>query len=225
MRRRVVAGLVRAAAYAALGLGLAGCAVLAGRPVFADPRASAVNRRAPDVFTAEFETTKGTVAIEVTRAWAPVGADRFYNLVASGFYDGQRISRVRPGFIAQWGLHNDPAVIAAWKAAYIADDPPRHANVKGTVAFAFRDPQTRTTQVYVNLADNTRLDAQGFAPFGRVVRGMAAVEAWYGGYGESAGGGLRGGQQGAVEREGAAWLDRNYPKLDRIIRARVVDRR
>lgn len=187
-----------------------------------DPRAAALKQRAPDTFTARFETTKGTVVIEVTRAWAPLGADRFYNLVRSGYYDGQRISRVRPGFIAQWGLHADPTVIAAWKEAYIPDDPPRQSNVKGTIAFAFKDPNTRATQAYINLVDNTQLDAQGFAPFGRVTRGMEAVEAWYGGYGESAGGGLRGGQQGPIEREGASWLDRNYPLLDRIRTARIV---
>lgn len=189
-----------------------------------DPRAAAVNARAPETFIAEFQTTTGLVRIHVTRAWAPRGADRFYNLVRSGFYDGQRISRVRPGFIAQWGLHTDANVIAAWKEAFIPDDPPRQSNLKGTVAFAFRDPNTRTTQVFISLVDNTQLDAQGFAPFGRVIAGMDAVERWYGGYGESAGGGLRGGQQGPIEREGAAWLDRNFPLLDRIIRARVARR-
>lgn len=188
---------------------------------YADPRADAMHARAPDRFRAHFVTTTGDVVIDVTRAWAPLGADRFYNLVRSGFYDGQRISRVRPGFIAQWGLHMEPAVIAAWKEAYIADDPPRESNVKGTVAFAFKDPNTRATQVYVNLADNVQLDAQGFAPFGRVVTGMEAVERWYGGYGEAAGGGLRAGTQGPIEREGAPWLDRNYPLLDRIVRARI----
>ena len=188
---------------------------------YLDARSDAMQARAPARFRASFETTKGEVVIEVTREWAPLGADRFYNLVRSGFYDGQRISRVRPGFIAQWGLHADPPIIAAWKAAYLADDPPRESNVKGTVAFAFKDPNTRATQVYVNLADNRQLDAQGFAPFGRVVSGMPAVEQWYGGYGEDAGGGLRAGTQGPIEREGAAWLDRNFPLLDRIIRARV----
>jgi len=188
---------------------------------YRDARAEAMRARAPARFRALLETTTGPVTIEVTRAWAPLGADRFYNLVRSGFYDGQRISRVRPGFIAQWGLHTDPAVIAAWKEAFIPDDLPRESNVKGTVAFAFKDPHTRATQVYVNLVDNRQLDAQGFAPFGRVVSGMEAVERWYGGYGESAGGGLRAGTQGPIEREGAAWLDRNFPLLDRIIRARV----
>ena len=188
---------------------------------YRDPRADAMRARAPERFLVLLETTTGEVTIEVTRAWAPLGADRFYNLVRSGFYDGQRISRVRPGFIAQWGLHTDPAVIAAWKEAFLADDPPREGNVKGTVAFAFKDPNTRATQVYVNLVDNRQLDAQGFAPFGRVVSGMEAVERWYGGYGESAGGGLRAGTQGPIEREGAAWLDRNFPLLDRIVRARI----
>ena len=178
--------------------------------------------RAPDSFRALFETSKGDVLIEVTRAWAPIGADRFYNLVRSGFYDGQRISRVRPGFIAQWGLHVDAPTIMAWKEAYIPDDPPRETNAKGTVAFAFKDPNTRATQVFISLVDNSQLDAQGFSPFGRVVSGMDVVELWYGGYGEDAGGGLRGGLQGPIEREGAAWLDASFPLLDRIVRARVV---
>ncbi|MBM4195174.1 MAG: peptidylprolyl isomerase [Gemmatimonadetes bacterium] len=189
---------------------------------FADPRDPEVNRRAPERFGVRLETSTGTVLIAVVRAWAPIGADRFFNLVQSGFYDGQRISRVRPGFIAQWGLHMQPAVIAAWKNAFIADDPNRQTNAKGTIAFAFKDPNTRATQVYINLADNTQLDAQGFAPFGRVTAGMDAVERWYGGYGETAGGGLRAGTQGPIEAEGAAWLDRNYPRLDRIITARIV---
>lgn len=180
-----------------------------------------MNARAPDQFRAVFETTKGEVVIEVTRAWAPNGADRFYNLVRSGFYDGQRISRVRPGFIAQWGLHSDPGVIATWKNAFIPDDPKREKNLRGTIAFAYKEPNGRSTQVYVNLADNPQLDAEAFAIFGRVVAGMDVVDAWYGGYGENAGGGIRGGQQGPIEREGAVWLDRNFPQLDRIIRARI----
>lgn len=180
-----------------------------------------MNMRAPARFDAVFETTKGEVVIEVIRDWAPIGADRFYNLVRSGYYDGQRISRVRPGFIAQWGLHHDPAVIAAWRDAFIPDDPKRERNVRGTIAFAYKDLNGRSTQVYINLADNHQLDAEAFAIFGRVVTGMDVVDRWYGGYGERAGGGIRGGQQGPIEREGAVWLDRNFPLLDRVITARI----
>ena len=175
----------------------------------------------PATWTAVLETTKGIVAIEVHRDWAPRGADRFYALVSSGFYDHQRLSRVVPGFIAQWGLHPDPSVIAAWKEAYIPDDLRKESNVKGTVAFAFKAPNTRSTQVFINLVDNVRLDAENFAPFGKVVRGMQVVESWYGEYGEKSGGGIRAGTQAPIERDGAKWLDANYPKLDRIVRAWV----
>jgi homoserine O-acetyltransferase len=203
---------------------IAGCATAA--PRYTDPRAAAVNAKAPEQYSVLIATTKGDVTIDVTRAWAPLGADRFYNLVRSGFYDGLRLQRIRPGFIAQWGIHNDTATIARWKSAFIPDDPPREKNVKGTIAFAFKDPNSRSTQVYINLADNSgTLDAQGFAVFGKVVAGMDVVESWYGGYGETAGGGLRGGLQGPIEKEGAAWLDRNYPLLDRIITARLTPRR
>lgn len=208
------------AALLALSSALIGCA-----PAFSTPRAAAVNRPAPETYSVQLETTQGRVVIDVTRAWAPIGADRFYHLVRSGFYDGQRISRVRPGFIAQWGLHSDPAVIAEWKAAFIPDDPKREKNLKGTIAFAYKDPNGRSTQVYVNLVDNPQLDAEAFAIFGRVTSGMDVVERWFGGYGEAAGGGIRGGQQGPIEKEGAVWLDRNFPRLDRILTARLTRHR
>jgi homoserine O-acetyltransferase len=210
--------LALAALVVASGCGRRGVSVAD----FSDPRAAAVNQRAPEQFTVALETTKGRVTIDVTRAWAPLGADRFYNLVRSGFYDGLRLQRIRPGFIAQWGIHNDTAVIRAWKNAFIPDDPKREKNTKGTIAFAFKDPNGRSTQVYINLADNAQLDAENFAIFGRVTSGMDVVESWYGGYGETAGGGIRGGQQGPIEREGAAFLDRNYPLLDRILSARLT---
>jgi homoserine O-acetyltransferase len=195
-------------------------------PDFHDPlQLHLAATQAPAKFLAVLETTKGDVTIEVTRVSAPLGADRFYELARSGFFDGQRISRVVPGFIAQWGLHPDAGVIAAWKNATIPDDPPRVSNTKGTVAFAFGTPNGRATQVFVNLVDNTRLDAQGFAPFGRVIAGMDVVERWYGDYGEKSGGGIRAGLQGPIEREGAAWLDRHYPKLDRILRVRIESSR
>lgn len=191
-------------------------------PPYADPLAAEFGERGPDHWVAVFTTTKGDVTLEVTRELAPLGADRFYHLVKSGFYDGQRISRVRPKTFAQWGLHWDTGVIAAWKNSYIQDDPPRTKNSRGTIAFAFKDPNTRATQVYINLVDNALQDTQGFAPFGKVTRGMDIVDNWYDGYGENAGGGLRAGTQGPIEREGAAWLDKNFPLLDRIVRARIT---
>ncbi len=177
---------------------------------------------APAVYRARFETSRGTVTVEVHREWAPHGADRFYNLVRHGFYDEVRINRVIAGFIAQWGVSGRPAVTRVWKSNSIPDDTVHESNVRGTIAFAMTGPGTRTTQVYINLVDNTRLDAQGFAPFGRIVEGMAVADALYSGYGEDAGGGVRAGRQGPIEAEGNAWLDREYPRLDRIIRASIA---
>lgn len=186
-----------------------------------DPSSAAMHERAPDAFRVRFETTAGDFVIDVPRAWSPHGADRLYDLVRHGFYDDTRVSRVVPHFIAQFGLNGSPRVIAAWKHATIPDDSVRTSNVRGTVAFAMTGPNTRTTQVYVNLVDNTRLDAQGFSPVGRVVEGMDVVDSLYSGYGERAGGGVRAGKQGPIEAEGNAWLDRNFPRLDAIIRATI----
>jgi cyclophilin family peptidyl-prolyl cis-trans isomerase len=156
--------------------------------------------------------------IEVHRQWAPHGADRFYNLVAHGFFDGQRFFRVRQGFIAQFGVSGEPAIAAAWRSATIHDDPPLESNKRGTVAYAFTTPNTRATQVYINLSDNQRLDADGFAPFGVVVRGMEVVDRLYAGYGETVGGGMRAGNQDALFAGGNAWLAREFPRLDSIRR-------
>jgi cyclophilin family peptidyl-prolyl cis-trans isomerase len=178
--------------------------------------------QAPARFRVRFETTKGGFVVAVTRALAPIGADHFYNLVRAGYYDDSRFSRVVPHFIVQFGIAGDPRVTAAWKDRRIPDDPVRTSNVRGTIAYAMTGPDTRTTQLYISLVDNRRLDAQGFAPFGRVVQGMAVVDALYGGYGESSGGGLRAGHQAAAIAGGNAWFDRHYPKLDRLISARIL---
>ncbi|HET7584326.1 MAG TPA: peptidylprolyl isomerase [Gemmatimonadaceae bacterium] len=169
------------------------------------------------------ETTKGPFVLELTRAWAPIGVDRFYTLVRAGYYDDSRFSRVVPGFIVQFGLAGDPAVTALWKDRRIADDPVREHNTRGTIAYAMTGPNTRTTQLFISLRDNTRLDAQGFAPIGRVVDGMEVVDSLYGGYGETSGGGMRAGKQGAVIAGGNAYLDREFPKLGRLLSARVVE--
>lgn len=185
------------------------------------PASAPMRERAPDVYRVELRTSAGDVELEVHRDWAPLGADRFHALVRHGFYDGQRFFRVRAGFIAQFGIHGEPAVAAAWRSATMPDDPVRQTNARGTLAYAMTGPGTRTTQIFVSLADNARLDAQGFAPFARVVRGMDVVDRLYAGYGEDAGGGMRGGKQGAIEAGGNAYLTRAFPKLDHIVRATV----
>jgi homoserine O-acetyltransferase len=188
-----------------------------------DPANVSFAQVAPDSFLAHFETSRGTFSVRVVRAWAPRGVDRFYNLARLGFFDGQKFFRVRANFIAQFGLHPVPDVIAAWKDQRLPDDSARVSNVRGTMAYAMlTTPNTRTTQIYINLADNARLDAEGFAPFGRIVDGIEVIDRLYAGYDERAGGGVRAGNQGPIEREGNAWLERNFPLLDHIVRVRLV---
>jgi peptidyl-prolyl cis-trans isomerase A (cyclophilin A) len=179
-----------------------------------------MNETAPDTFLAKFQTTQGDFAIEVTRAWAPLGADRFYNLVKNGFYDGVRFFRVLPGFVVQFGINGDPEVSAKWREANIEDDPVVESNLKGHITYAMGGPGTRTTQVFINLEDNTRLDKMGFAPFGKVVEGMEIVEKLFGGYGEGAPSG-RGPHQGRIQGEGNAYLEKEFPKLDHVKSATV----
>ena len=194
----------------------------AARHILLDPGHPAWAEPAPDTFLARFETSAGDFAIEVVRAWAPIGADRFHNLVRHGYYDDSRFHRTVPEFIVQWGLAGDPEVTAAWMDQTIPDDESVVAsNVRGTIAFAFTDPNTRTTQVYINVVDNSRLDAQGFPPIGRVVEGMDVVDRIYSGYGENSGGGVRRGDQSPIVAEGNAYLDREFPLLDRLIRATI----
>lgn len=196
---------------------------VANRAVLLDPDQPAWSEPAPDTFEVELETTKGTFAVEVVRAWAPFGADRFYHLVRHGYYDDVRFHRVVPGFITQWGVSGDPELDAVWYDHGMPDDTVVASNVRGAIAYAFTEPGTRTTQVYINMVDNVRLDAGGFAPFGRVVRGMdSVVDSLYSGYGEESGGGVRNGDQSRIVAEGNAYLDAAWPRLDRLIRARVV---
>jgi cyclophilin family peptidyl-prolyl cis-trans isomerase len=196
--------------------------LLACAPLLLDPHNPRLNATAPDLFRVRFSTTQGDVTIEVHRDWAPIGADRFYNLVAHGFFDDQRVFRVRAGFIAQFGIPGNPRVAQAWRSATIADDPPRQSNQRGTIAYAFTTANTRATQVFINLADNPQLDGQGFAPFGRVIAGMDVIDRLYSGYGENAGGGMRAGHQDALFAGGNSYLKRAFPKLD-IIRAARLD--
>jgi cyclophilin family peptidyl-prolyl cis-trans isomerase len=202
----------------------AGAAACHRAPPLLSPDAAFWHERAPEQFRVRVETTKGPFVLEITRSWAPVGVDHFYNLVRAGYYDDSRFSRVVPGFIVQFGIAGKPAVSAAWKDRPIADDSVRAHNTRGTMAYAMTGPNTRTTQLFISLRDNTRLDAQGFAPIGRVVTGMDVVDSLYGGYGETSGGGMRAGHQDSVLAGGNAYLDRDFPKLDRLMRARVVGR-
>jgi len=189
-------------------------------PDFHNPADAGFAAQAPDSFRARFSTTKGDFVIAVHRAWAPVGADRFYNLVRSGFYDGVRFFRVLPGFMAQFGIHGDTAVTSAWREQRIQDDPVRRTNVRGMVTFATAGPGTRTTQIFINYGNNDRLDGMGFAPFGQVVEGMEVVDGLYGGYGEGAPRG-RGPDQFRLNVEGEKYLARQFPRLDKIIKATV----
>lgn len=182
---------------------------------------TSLSAKAPDTYRAKFVTTQGDFVIEVTRAWAPYGADRFYNLVKNGFYDGASFFRVLPGFVVQFGISPDPHRSQVWQSATIPDDPVRESNVPGTVTFATAGPNTRTTQIFINLGDNKSLDSQGFAPFGKVIGGMEVVEKLYSGYGEGAPTG-NGPDQHRIEQEGAAYLQSNFPKLDSIKSASIM---
>ena len=182
-----------------------------------------LDRASPSTFRVSLDTTKGSIVIDVTRAWAPHGADRFYRLVQGGYYDDNRFFRVVKQQWAQFGINGDPKVANEWRGRTIADDPPKQSNVRGTVTFAFAVPNGRATQVYIALADlSARQDLQGFVPFGRVTAGMEVADALNSEYGETAGGGIRGGKQQPLFDRGNAYLDREFPRLDRIVRATVV---
>lgn len=189
-----------------------------------DPDAEFWYRESPDVFRVRVTTSEGDFVMKVHRAWAPIGADRLFNLVRAGFFDDSRVYRVRANFIAQFGIPGDPSIAGVWRERAMADDPVRETNVRGTFAFAMTGPDTRTTQIYINLADNSRLDAEGFAPLGRVVEGMDVVDRLYAGYDETAGGGMRGGMQGEIFAEGNAHLDEAFPQLTRLVRAVIEPR-
>jgi peptidyl-prolyl cis-trans isomerase A (cyclophilin A) len=178
---------------------------------------------APDTYRVKLETSEGDVVIQVNKEWSPRGADRFHQLVKLGFYDGARFFRVLPGFIVQVGMPADPALNAQWAENAIPADPPGQSNTPGTVTFAMRggDPNSRTTQIFINLGHNAQLDAQGFTPFGRVVEGMEAVQRFYAEYGEGAPRG-NGPDQGRIRAEGNAYLEREFPNLDYIKKATLL---
>ncbi|MBI3566434.1 MAG: peptidylprolyl isomerase [Elusimicrobia bacterium] len=192
----------------------------AANPALLNPAAAV--EKAPEVFKAKFSTTKGDFVVEIHRAWAPYGADRFYNLVKIGFFDGCEFFRVIDGFMAQVGIHGDPNVMAKWRDSTIPDDPPvgQH-NTRGMVTFATAGPNTRTTQFFLNFKDNSFLDTSGFPPVGKVVEGEAVMDALYRGYGEGAPQG-NGPDQGRLQAQGNAYLKAEFPNLDVINSARLV---
>jgi cyclophilin family peptidyl-prolyl cis-trans isomerase len=186
---------------------------------FTEP--SKLTEKAPDTFNAQFDTTKGKFTIEVTRSLSPNGADRFYNLVRSGYFKDVAFFRVIPGFMCQFGIHGDPGVSAKWREASISDDPVKGSNKRGTITFATAGPNTRTTQLFINFADNTNLDGMGFSPFGKVTEGMDVVDKINGEYGEGAPGG-RGPHQGRVQMQGNEYLKKDFPNLDYIKSVTIV---
>jgi peptidyl-prolyl cis-trans isomerase A (cyclophilin A) len=181
---------------------------------------AALTAKAPEVFRAKFTTSKGDFVVEVTRAWAPLGADRFYNLVRNHFFDNAPFFRAIANFMVQFGLPANPAYGKVWAKAAIKDDPVKQSNKKGTITFATAGPNTRTTQVFINLVDNgttgAQLDGQGFAPFGTVTEGMEVVSSFYTGYGDS------GPDQGRLTDEGKAYADKSFPRLDSIKTATII---
>ncbi len=178
----------------------------------------------PSVFRIRFETNKGPFVAEVRREWSPHGADRFYDLVRFRFYDGARFFRALKGFVVQFGIAADPRLEAQWRASVILDDPPKQSNQRGTLTFATSGPNSRTTQVFVSLSDNGRLDSRGFTPFGEVVEGMEVFDRLYFGYGDGPPRGS-GPDQEKIETQGNQYLERDFPRLDFIRTARIVPSR
>jgi len=177
---------------------------------------ASLTEKAPPLYKVRLDTSAGPVVIEVHRDWAPLGADRFYNLVKNGYYDGVRFFRVISGFMAQGGMHGDPAIQKIWGRANFNDDPVKQSNKRGFVTFAKTGaPNSRSTQFYINYADNSALDAQGFAPFGQVISGMEAVDKFYS-YGKQ-----NVPDQSSITNEGNAYLQKEYPKLDFIKKATI----
>ena len=176
----------------------------------------------PETYRVRFDTTQGPFVVEVQREWAPRGADRFFELVQGRFYDGARLFRVRPKFVAQFGISADPKSNELWRQLRLADDPVKQSNLRGFVSYATDGPNTRTTQVFINLADNKRLDARGFSPFGKVVEGLDAVDRFYS-YGEVQSLGGAGPDTAKMESLGDDYIQRSFPRMDQIKTARVIE--
>lgn len=202
------------------GASKAGAAHAAAAPSHFDRallRPTLLKETASATYQVKFVTTRGDFTVAVTRAWAPLGADRFYNLVKHGFYNNASFFRVVPNFVVQFGINANPTVSQAWKKSDIQDDPVTQSNKKGYLTFATAGPNTRTTQIFINLKDNGALDHQGFSPFGQVTDGMHVVEMLYDQYGDSAGP-----NQEEAEKQGKPYLDKGWPKLDSIKTATIV---
>ena len=180
---------------------------------------AALHAKAPATYNVAFTTTKGRFVITVHRAWSPRGADRFYNLVRARFFDGVEFFRVVKGFVVQFGISPYPPVSTAWQNATIKDDPVKTSNARATITYADGGPNTRTTQVFINLASNARLDTMGFSPFGTVSSGMSVVDKLYDGYGEAPSN-----AQPQIAAQGNAFLKKHFPKLDAILTARIATR-
>jgi peptidyl-prolyl cis-trans isomerase A (cyclophilin A) len=210
--RRLLLATLAAALVAA-----AGASAASPPPALLHP--AALHATAPRSFDVTFKTTKGTFVASFRRSWAPRGVDRVYNLVRARFFDGVIFFRVVRGFVVQFGISPYPAVSKAWQNAVIPDDPVKQSNTPGSISFASAGPGTRTTQLFINLGDNSRLDTMGFAPVGRVAKGMNVVAKLYGGYGEQPTQ-----LQPQIEQQGNAFLEKRFPKLDRILTARVTSR-
>ncbi len=175
----------------------------------------------PQVFRVKFQTSKGDFVVEARRAWSPHGVDRFYELLRMKYFDQGRFFRVVPGFIAQFGVHRDFNVHAKWREYFIVDDPPQQKNLRGTLAYAMSGPDTRATEIFINLADNKALDDQGFVPFAKVVQGMDVVDQFYSGYGEVRPEGKYI-EPGRVEGEANEYLTQRFPKLDFILHTQLL---
>jgi cyclophilin family peptidyl-prolyl cis-trans isomerase len=222
MRSLLAISLVAFLASAAAAITDAASARQDPRRLLIDPTAPAFAVPAPPRAVVRLNTSRGVIDIEVTRAWAPRGADRFVALVRHGYYDEARFFRVTPGRWVQFGVNGDPAIARAWRTRTIPDDPFVQSNTRGTAAFAFAVPNGRTTQVFINLRDNSAThDKEPFTPFGRVVSGMDVADAFNGEYGEGPGG-IRAGKQDAFFKGGNAWLLRHFPRLDYIKSAVVL---
>ena len=193
----------------------------AQRPSASLLKPASLKLQAPAIFNARFTTSKGDFVVQVTRAWSPRGADRFYNLVRYHFFDGAAFFRVLPGFVAQFGISARPEVSRVWEEARITDDPVTQSNTRGMLTFATAGPNTRTTQIFINLGNNPNLDSMGFSPFGKVTSGMEVIDKFYSEYGEGAPGG-NGPDQGRLQQEGKAYLQKSFPLLDSIRTAVIV---
>jgi len=220
--------LDRALPLTALLASLVAMTACGGEPEGSEPvamqnpllRPSQFTETAPASYRVRLETSEGDVVIEVHRGWAPLGADRFYNLVRGGFYDDARVYRVVDGFMAQFGLNADPYVNQAWKTQYLVDDPVAQSNTRGRVAFAKGGVHTRTTELFISYKDNSALDAEGFAPIGEVVEGMDVVDSFHSAYGDGPPRG-EGPYQAMAQARGNVYLDAEFPELTRIVRASV----